>query len=931
MSELRRITDQYRLDKMISSGESGSVFRGVDTRSGEPVAVKLINTDLAIDEHRARFEQSCRALQSLAQPAIPRILDFGITTAGSAFLVTEYLHGTPLSSFAGSSPARLISLLLLLIDGLEALSRSGVPIPDLKAENVFVVPGAGGEQVKILGLGSSSFRPGVEEGFGSAVCSFALLASQVLGARVDLDGPGRIEIPAEIQRDVEQPEALQDLLERALGPDSEKRPSSYQEIRRALRYTLFGETGRTFAGERRSPLAPSVLHPPAEDDCSTGVRRLDDTMAIPQTAAPAAGPDNRTATIAIPWMPPSPPIPPTIQSPVSEVTTRIYPPDAFEPAGSPALETTPKGTVRIELPAKVTPPTAEPPDRLAGTADGTVLLPVAGWEAPTAPSPQPPFNAAGAMVLQPTLLLDPEPSVPPPSPIPPARETPESQVQAVEEPISPPVLPPPPVPPPPPPVAVVPPLPPPVASRPPDPVQELPPLSVEAPTASTPKLAAATAAKPKAGLGRGSLLVVAAVAALAVLGGAAFAVWRIFGQPAEPPPPSPVPVVVKQPATPPPPPVAPAPIPVNPQIVAAESYFNAGDLANAKLALEAIPSETQARFSAVELARYQALLDGMMPLQREELAGNLSRALNSSDLPLIRSVAGALQLQDQAALPPASQKELTRARKILELDSRLTRAQRSRNHAEVVRQASLLLAELPKSRRASQAREQSAAVLEKVADSAANSEQLDTALAQLEKLRQAWPERPGVSERLEKLRALRREEQQQEETLAAALRAGKANKPLEGLELLEKTTPSPRFAERFHQARADLEAQFARLDQGSPEIAVRSGFSFEFGKGENVSVPLRIADDQGVVGAEAWVRPEGGRYVKVPVRRVSGSDYSLEISPGQHQNKPIDFYVTATDQSGHEGQLGNSERPVKVKRKKWYDRILGNKNEDGEG
>ncbi len=62
--------------------------------------------------------------------------------------------------------------------------------------------------------------------------------------------------------------------------------------------------------------------------------------------------------------------------------------------------------------------------------------------------------------------------------------------------------------------------------------------------------------------------------------------------------------------------------------------------------------------------------------------------------------------------------------------------------------------------------------------------------------------------------------------------------------------------------------------------------------------------------------------MKLPLRSLSGADHEAEIGPDIHQGKPVDFYVTATDRSGHQGQLGSAENPQRVKRKGILKRIL---------
>ena len=179
MSEPRRITERYRLEKRVSSKDSGSVFRAVDTLSGATVAVKLINTGDA-EESREPFEAHMAALRDVHHPALPRILDFGLTTAGSAFLVTEYVAGDDLGDLVDAPPARVLPLLLQLVDGLETLTARGLAIGNLSLENLRIAAGPDGEQVKILGLGSTPFGDRDANGPRADLRAFARLAVRAL-------------------------------------------------------------------------------------------------------------------------------------------------------------------------------------------------------------------------------------------------------------------------------------------------------------------------------------------------------------------------------------------------------------------------------------------------------------------------------------------------------------------------------------------------------------------------------------------------------------------------------------------------------------------------------------------------------------------------------------------------------------------------------
>jgi hypothetical protein len=937
MSELRRITERYRLDKLVVSSDTGSLFRGTDAQSGETVAVKLINSEIGgeSDSERERFLDTARALQSIHHPSLPKVLDFGFTTAGSAFLVTEYLHGTGFQEYAGSAPVRVLSLLLLVIDGLEALAQKGITTRNLRAENLLVVPGAEGEQVKILGLGTAALRSRASSygpvEYREDLRAFGHLVCCMLGLP---EGPAsQVGVPLEIAVELEQPEALISLLHAALEGDPEGRFDSYQEVRRALRLALFGQTGRRAAGTET--LIPPPLPPPP--GMGTQKASWAETRAVepfpPSRSIDDSGigtkPGVGTVILSSPF-----------QAGAGTVRweqgggdeTRVLPSLRAEPSRSePPVEPLSGsrvggGTVRVQLPGDpsdiqtrvLTPPVPSTP--------GTEQIPTAAFQPPSPVQetiiawPAGPSSARETGAVETPLSVDREESswrdqgstlraVPPPPP-PPAAPT---VVEARPEP----------VPPPPPPVypMEVPPPPLDVSQVRPAPATPLPPAAAPA----------AKAAHPPAKPGRGNrlLLIIGVPAAALAVVGISLVLW--FGRSAPEPPPAAPPKPATKPA--PPPRVVQQPVPPMPvhgQIQLAEGYVGLGDLKSAKAAVEAITPEEQAAFTVDEQTRYQRILEALAPLVRQELAANLARGLERADLRLLRSVVASVPAAEKAAMAPAMKQDLDRAQRALDADNRLTKAQRAKDHVGVIRHAAALLHELPRATRASAQREQAADALETEAAGALDEGQFELALSRLETLRQVWPDRAGLDERFERIRAEKKADQDLETVLAAATRAEKANKPLDGLEALNRARPNQRFEDRFREARQRLEAQFVQLDRQAPALTLRGPSELTYEKGKAATVPLRITDDFSVKAAEGWARAEGGQYVKIPVRQVSGSDYEMEILPGVHQNKIVEYYVTATDQSGHSGQLGSPERPLTIKRKGLLKRIFGGKDKEGE-
>jgi eukaryotic-like serine/threonine-protein kinase len=694
MSERRQITEQYRLDKQLRSSAHGSVFRATDLRSGEVVAVKLLAGEPGEDsaEQREQFLRTARALQALAHPSLPRVLDFGFTTAGSAFLVTEYLHGPSLADFAGSPPARALALLLPVAGGLAALDAAGIATRNLRADNLLVVPGAAGERVGILGIGAAALlaadTPAAREaGRRADLKAFAAIACQLLGATcVEDPAEPRVELPP-AAAGLAAPEALRSLLAAALRPGAAPPPPSYAEVQHVLNLCL----GR----------------PP--DD---GAASYD---------------SDKTVVLA-------------------DLARRVPAP---APAGPP-----------IAVPAS--PRSAAPP---AATTEVTQMIPA-------------------------------------------------------------------------------------VARR-----------------------------------RRRWPLVAAALAGAAVLAAAGLVLHARRGTPAQPAAAArPGAVERRQPAPVPSPPPPSPPPPATPPVAAP-------------------PPSADARRAA-----------------------DLHAALAAGEVARLRGAVAAFRPEEKETLAAETRKDLDRATRALKVAGQLEQARQAGRQEEALQQAAALVALLPGSAGAREARAAAAAAFEAAADAAIAAGRFDAARQSLASLRQAWPQRAGLRERGDRLEAESREDQRLQSVLDEAARAGKENRPVAGMELLAGARPNARFEPRFRQAQAGLEAQLARLDRSPPTVALRGTFGREYEKDASIKVPLRIADDLGVVRMEFRARAEGSTFAIIPLRHLAGSDYEAEIPAALHQNKPVEFYVTADDYSGHQGQLGSAASPQRLKPKKWYSKILGERD-----
>lgn len=202
---------RYRLDKRLGTGGMGDVFLAMDTLLGQPVALKLLkDTLVAADELRKRFEREVALCAALKSDHIVEVSDYGVTAEGHPFYVMEYLRGQSLGQLLRQqlrlSVSRTVGIISQVCEGLHhahqgvTLWRDRATIKeqvmvihrDLKPDNIFLVPTALGELVKILDFGIAKIlNPDASEytnATGMFIGTFRYAAPEQLAGETDLDG-----------------------------------------------------------------------------------------------------------------------------------------------------------------------------------------------------------------------------------------------------------------------------------------------------------------------------------------------------------------------------------------------------------------------------------------------------------------------------------------------------------------------------------------------------------------------------------------------------------------------------------------------------------------------------------------------------------------------------------------------------------------------
>ena len=137
----------YLVESKLGEGGMGEVFRGVDTRLGRTVAIKVVH-----GQFDARFEREARAISSLNHPHICTLYDIGPN-----YLVMEYVEGAPLK---GPLPLEeALKYAEEICDALDTAHQKGIVHRDLKPGNILLAK----RGIKLLDFGLAQFQPGPDD------------------------------------------------------------------------------------------------------------------------------------------------------------------------------------------------------------------------------------------------------------------------------------------------------------------------------------------------------------------------------------------------------------------------------------------------------------------------------------------------------------------------------------------------------------------------------------------------------------------------------------------------------------------------------------------------------------------------------------------------------------------------------------------------
>ncbi|MCL2724331.1 MAG: protein kinase [Polyangiaceae bacterium] len=188
-SELTR-AGPYRIEREIGRGSAGTVYRAIDGRTGEAVALKYVTNP----SWRARFWREIETLAQLAHPGIVRYVGHGETPHGM-YLAMELLEGEDLQQRLrrGPLPWQVVRLLGIRLSAALAHAHArGAVHRDLGPRNVFL-PGGRVEDAKLLDFGLVHVNDSLEH-----TASRAVLGTAFYMAPEQIKDPGSVDARADL-------------------------------------------------------------------------------------------------------------------------------------------------------------------------------------------------------------------------------------------------------------------------------------------------------------------------------------------------------------------------------------------------------------------------------------------------------------------------------------------------------------------------------------------------------------------------------------------------------------------------------------------------------------------------------------------------------------------------------------------------------------
>ncbi len=299
---------QYEIIAKIGVGGMASVYQARQESVGRDVAVKTISTNLiGVTDFSRRFEREARTIASLSHPHILKVFDYG-QYQNSVYLVMELMTGGSLADLIRKGPLPLDEVLRVLdqiAPALDYAHRRSIIHRDLKPQNVlmddegnaylmdFGIAKMVQDKTNLTVTGMMMGTPAYmspEQWNSTSVDSRAdiyalgVILYEMLSGALPFDGdtPFRLmhqhvyETPPHITRARHDlPEAVNEVLDKALAKERDQRYTTAEELVRAFKGALHLNEQPADPSQQAPVRATSTRRPTEQMDDDTFVLNKD--------------------------------------------------------------------------------------------------------------------------------------------------------------------------------------------------------------------------------------------------------------------------------------------------------------------------------------------------------------------------------------------------------------------------------------------------------------------------------------------------------------------------------------------------------------------------------------------------------------------------------------------------------------------------------
>ncbi len=151
---------RYEIVKTVGKGSSATVFLVKNLPTSKFFAMKMMNKPVRHNDQASvkRFEREARTLSALSHENLVSLYDYGTSSAGHPYFVTDYLEGKTLADVLKEEKVldarRACGIAVQICEAMEYAHQKGMIHRDLKPSNIILTEkNVGVEKVRIVDFG----------------------------------------------------------------------------------------------------------------------------------------------------------------------------------------------------------------------------------------------------------------------------------------------------------------------------------------------------------------------------------------------------------------------------------------------------------------------------------------------------------------------------------------------------------------------------------------------------------------------------------------------------------------------------------------------------------------------------------------------------------------------------------------------------------